>query len=80
MLKFRLQRIGRKRYPFYRIVVIKDKTSPTGRAISVIGYYNSITKELVINSEKLVEWLLVGVQPTKTVSCVLKIFFKKNLS
>jgi small subunit ribosomal protein S16 len=43
-----------------------------GRAIDEVGYYNPITKESSINSEKIVKWLEDGVKPTDTVKALLK--------
>ena len=72
MLKLRLKKIGRKRQPFYRIIIIPDKFRRDGKAIDEVGYYNPITKEVSFNSEKIVKWLKNGVQPTDTVKRILE--------
>jgi small subunit ribosomal protein S16 len=72
MLKLRLKKMGRKRQPSYRLVIMETHNRRDGRAIDEVGYYNPITKESSINSEKVVKWLEDGVKPTDTVKALLK--------
>ena len=72
MLKLRLKRIGRKKYPVYRLIVIESLARRNGRAIEEVGYYNSITKESSFNVNKIKKWLMFGAKPTKTVLNLLK--------
>lgn len=72
MLKLRLKKIGRKRQPCYRIIIIPNTSRRDGKAIDEVGYYNPITKEVSFNSKKIVEWLKNGVQPTDTVKRILQ--------
>ena len=72
MLKLRLKRIGRKRQPSYRLVVMTSQTRRDGRPIEELGYYNPITKQSYFKVEKLTKWLENGVQPTETVANLLK--------
>jgi small subunit ribosomal protein S16 len=72
MLKLRLKKMGRKRQPSYRLVIMETHNRRDGRAIDEVGYYNPITKESSINSEKIVKWLEDGVKPTDTVKALLK--------
>ena len=76
MLKLRLKRIGRKRSPSYRLVIMENTFRRDGRSIDEVGYYNPITKESYFNEGKIVKWLNYGVQPTDTVFHLLK---KSNL-
>ena len=76
MLKLRLKRIGRKRYPSYRLVIMENRFKRDGKTIDEVGYYNPITKEFFYKKEKITKWLNIGVQPTKTVFQLLK---KSNL-
>jgi|TARA_B110000208_G_C11388035_1_gene291276 small subunit ribosomal protein S16 len=76
MLKLRLKRLGRKRQPVYRLVVMANTTKRDGRDIDQVGFYNPLTKETVIEKEKIVKWLKEGVQPTRTVKNLL---IKNNL-
>ena len=72
MLKLRLKRIGRKRSPSYRLVIMENSFRRDGRPIEEVGYYNSLTKNYKIDEEKIKKWLQYGVQPTKTVANLLK--------
>ena len=74
MVKIRLQRQGKKKAPFYHIVVA-DSTSPRdGKIIEKIGSYDPMTKPstIVLDKEKLEQWIKNGVQPTDTVKALIK--------
>jgi small subunit ribosomal protein S16 len=69
MLSIRLQRIGRKKYPVYRIVVQQSHLTPTsGKIVKLIGRYNPHTKELVLDKDDANKYLLNGAQPTQRVA------------
>ena len=72
MLKLRLKRIGRKKQPTYRLVIIENTTRRNGRPIEQVGYYNPLTKESYFNIYKIQNWLNYGVQPTQTVRSLLR--------
>jgi len=72
MLKLRLKRIGRKRSPAYRLVIMENTVRRDGRPIEEVGYYNPISKESKFEVEKIKKWLSYGVQPTEIVSSLLK--------
>lgn len=72
MLKLRLKRIGRKRSPSYRLVVMENTSRRDGRPIEELGYYSPLTKKYSFNKEKIQRWLNVGVKPTETVFSLLK--------
>jgi len=72
MLKLRLKGTGRKRAPFYRLVVMEHTTRRDGRPIEEVGYYNPITKQSSFNTIKILKWLKIGVKPTETVLNMLK--------
>jgi len=72
MLKLRLKRLGKKRSPSYRLVVMENTFRRNGRPIEEVGYYNPITKESKFDTEKIKKWLGCGVQPTETVLSLLK--------
>lgn len=76
MLKLRLKRCGRKRKPFYRIVVMPSQSRRDGKAIKELGFYNPLTKELSLNIPAIVKNLKFGVQPTSTVRNLL---IKQNI-
>lgn len=71
-VKIRLKRMGRKKDPFYRMVVADERAPRDGRYIEEIGYYNPISKEMKLDNEKAQEWLSKGAQPTDTARALLK--------
>jgi small subunit ribosomal protein S16 len=72
MLAIRLQRLGRKGYPTYRIAVQESQRHPTsGRVVAYVGSYNPHTKETTINLEKVQFYLGHGAQPTPRVVRIL---------
>ena len=68
-VKMRLTRMGDKKSPFYRVVVIDSRKAQSGEYIDKIGYINPLTNpaEVNIDVEKAKDWLSKGVQPTETV-------------
>lgn len=72
MLKIRFKRSGRKKQPFYKIVVMDVKTKRDGKALEELGFYNPITKTLNINCERTIVWLKNGVQPTEVIKNLLR--------
>jgi len=72
MLKLRLKKIGRKRSPSYRLVIMENSMRRDGRSIDEVGYYNPISKELSFDKNKILKWLKYGAQPTFTVFSLLK--------
>jgi small subunit ribosomal protein S16 len=73
-VKLRLQRKGRKKSPFYHIVVADARAPRDGRFIEKIGTYNPMTKPATIelDRKKAYDWLLNGAQPTETVRAILR--------
>lgn len=72
MLKLRLKRTGRKRFPSYRLVIMENTSRRDGRPIDEVGYYNPINKQSKFDAEKIQKWLEHGVKPTQTVANLLK--------
>jgi small subunit ribosomal protein S16 len=72
MLKLRLKRIGRKRAPSYRLVIMENSCRRDGRPVEEVGYYNPISKQYDFDHTKITKWLNCGAQPTKTVFYLLK--------
>ena len=71
ILKIRLQRIGRKNRPYYRIIIISAKKSRNGKRIEKIGNYNPIYNINNIEIEKLKYWIKLGAQPTYKVKKII---------
>lgn len=72
MLKLRLKRLGKKRSPFYRLVVMENTTRRNGRPVEEVGYYDPMTKNYKFDADKIKKWLGYGVKPTETVLALLK--------
>ncbi len=72
MLRIRLQRVGRKNDPSFR-VVLTDRLNSTksGRVLEVLGNYDARSNKRVIDAEKVKRWISVGAQPTDTVHNLL---------
>ena len=73
MVKIRLQRVGSKKKPSYRVVVADSRSPRGGAFIEIIGHYDPLTDpgSIVIQQEKTLEWLRRGAQPTQTVANLL---------
>ena len=73
-VKIRLKRMGKKKQPFYRIVVADSRAPRDGRSIEKIGHYNPIKDpaELVIDEERLFHWMDQGAKPSDTVFSLLR--------
>ncbi len=73
MLAIRLQRLGRKGYPVYRLAVQEAHRHPSsGRVVAYVGSYNPHTKEANIQVEAAQKYLDNGAQPTPRVVKLLK--------
>lgn len=74
-VKIKLQRLGKIREPFYRVIVADARTRRDGRAIETIGKYDPTRHPSLIevNSERAQHWLNVGAQPTEPVMALLRV-------
>ncbi len=84
-VKIRLQRKGRKKAPFYHIVIADARAPRDGRFIEKIGIYNPITKPATVelDRDKAFEWLMKGAQPTDTIRAIMRykgVLYRKHLS
>ena len=73
-VKIRLRRMGKKKAPFYRVVVADSRYPRDGRFIEEIGTYNPLVEEdqVKIDAEAAKKWIGNGAQPTDTVRALLK--------
>jgi len=71
MVKIRLKRLGYKKNPTYRIVVITSSTKREGAPIQELGFYNPKTKEMKLNKDAALEWIKKGAQPSETVQYLI---------
>ncbi len=83
-VKIRLQRKGRRKRPFYHIVVADARAPRDGRFIEKLGTYNPMTSPATIDLDRdaAFEWLMKGAQPTDTARAILRfkgVLYKKHL-
>ena len=73
-VKIRLTRMGKKKAPFYRIIVADGRAPRDGRFIETIGTYdpNQEPSAVKIDKEAAEKWLKNGAQPTEVVAKLLK--------
>ncbi len=71
MVKIRLKRLGSKRNPIYRIIVIDDREKREGRPIEELGFYNPRKKELKLDKTKAFDWVKKGAKPSDTVNYLM---------
>ena len=73
-VKIRLQRVGTKKKPFYRVVAMDSRKKRDGDVIEYVGRYQPIVsdKQFVVDEEKVLKWLNNGAQPTDTIKALLK--------
>ena len=80
MVKVRLARFGRKKRPFYRIVVTDSRKRRDSGWIESIGYYNPMTEPATVKMDldRLSYWLGVGAQMSERVTKLKKIAEENN--
>lgn len=83
-VKIRLARRGRRKKPFYHIVVADARSPRDGKFIEQIGSYNPMTSPATIDvdQDKALSWLNKGAQPTDTARAILRfkgVMYKKHL-
>ena len=72
MLAIRLQRVGRKNDPSFRVIVTDSKMKPkTGNFLEILGSYDARKGKPVINTERAKHWLSMGAQASGTVHNIL---------
>jgi small subunit ribosomal protein S16 len=74
LLTIRLARIGKKKHPFYRVVVTEKTRPRNGRFVEIVGTYDPQKRPSVVqlNSERVQYWIAKGAQPTETVRSLLR--------
>ena len=83
-VKIRLARRGRKKRPFYHVVIADARAPRDGKFIEQIGSYNPMTvpASIELDRDKAYDWLMKGAQPTETVRALLKfkgVYYRKHL-
>jgi len=74
MVKIRLQRVGKKKAPFYHVVVADSRSPRDGKIIEQIGTYDPMTNPstIVLDKEKVNTWIKNGAKPTDTVKALIE--------
>ena len=74
-VRLRLTRIGSHKNPVWRVVVADQRAKRDGRVIETVGHYNpqADPSTIVLDGERVREWLARGAQPTETVRKLLRI-------
>ena len=74
MVKIRLQRQGKKKAPFYHIVVADSRSPRDGKIVEQIGTYDPMTNPstVVLDKEKVEKWIKNGAKPTPTVKALIE--------
>ncbi len=74
MVKIRLQRVGKKKAPFYHVVVADSRSPRDGKIIDQIGTYDPMTDPATISldKEKAEKWIKNGAKPTDTVKALIE--------
>jgi small subunit ribosomal protein S16 len=80
VVRIRLQRLGRRNRPFYRISVMDERVKRDGRLIEELGWYDPVSKDeskqLHLNDDRAKFWIGQGAKPSET---LMDIFAKRNL-
>lgn len=72
-VRIRLKRYGKKKKPFYRLVVADSRTPRDGRDLEIVGLYDP-TKDPIyveLKQDRITHWLSVGAQPSETANRIL---------
>ena len=74
MVKIRLQRQGKKKAPFYHIVVADSRSPRDGKIIEKLGTYDPMSDPatIVLDNEKVEKWIKNGAKPTDTVKDLIE--------
>jgi len=74
MVKIRLQREGKKKAPFYHIVVADSRSKRDGKIIEQLGTFDPMTEPstVVLDKEKVEKWIKNGAKPTDTVKKLIE--------
>ena len=72
-VRIRLTRKGRKKQPFYRIVVADSEAPRDGKFLDIVGTYDPMQEPAVIkiDQEKLADWMGKGAIPSQTVKTLI---------
>jgi len=76
VVKIRLQRVGTKKRPFYRIVAVDSRVKRDGKILENLGQYHPLMpedKKISIQMDRVKDWISKGAQPTEIMAKIIKI-------
>lgn len=71
MLSIRFTRTGKKKQPYFRVILTERQKDPWGKYIELLGNYNPRTKEAKLKEDRIKYWLSVGAQATVSIHNLL---------
>ena len=71
MLSIRFSRTGKKKQPYFRVILTEKQKDPWGKYIELLGNYNPRTKEAKLKEDRIKYWLSVGAQATVSIHNLL---------
>jgi len=76
MLTIRFTRTGKKKQPYYRLIISEKTRDPWGRYLELLGNYNPRSKQAILQVERIKYWLKMGAQTSATVN---NLFIKEGV-
>ena len=73
-VRIRLTRIGRKKKPFYRVIVADHESPRDGKFLEIVGTYDPLQDPVAVtlNTERINDWIGKGAEPSDTVRSLIK--------
>ncbi len=71
MLSIRLSRVGKKKRPLYRFVIMDKQKDPWGKSLEILGSRDPRTKVNVLNADRIKYWISKGAQASESVWNIL---------
>jgi len=71
MLKIRLQKVGKRNSPSFRVVLVEHTFRPQGKFLELLGSYNKVQKQKNLNKERILYWISKGAQVSPTMHNML---------
>ena len=71
MLTIRLSRVGKKKQPMYRFVIMDKQKDPWGKSLEILGSRNPRTRETILDADRVKYWIDKGAQASDSVWNIL---------
>jgi len=80
-VRIRLNKIGKRHTPYYRVVAIDHRAQRDGQALEILGTYNPRTSELIkFHDDRIQAWISEGAQPSNAVRRLRKQYHRQHKS